>query len=131
MLSRLVFVAAIVLATPALAQLKLLMFQQEGCPWCARWNADVAPGYLKSSEGQEAPLERLDIHDPLPPGLTIARMPQFTPTFVLVQDGKEVGRIEGYPGADFFWGLLDQMLAKVAPPPAVATPVTPESPSKT
>jgi hypothetical protein len=29
---------------------------------------------------------------------------------VLVENGAEIGRIEGYPGEDFFWGLLKQML---------------------
>ena len=35
---------------------------------------------------------------------------RFTPTFVLVDDGREIGRIEGYPGEDFFWGLLERLL---------------------
>jgi hypothetical protein len=25
-------------------------------------------------------------------------------------EGQEAGRIEGYPGEDFFWGLLGRML---------------------
>ena len=37
-------------------------------------------------------------------------MPVFTPTFVLVREGRELARIEGYPGEDFFWGLLAAML---------------------
>ncbi len=34
----------------------------------------------------------------------------FTPTFVLVENGVELARIEGYPGEDFFWGLLGMIL---------------------
>ena len=113
-----VIAMAFLFAAPASAQVKLLMFQQEGCPWCARWNADIAPIYPKTAEGKEAPLERLDIHNPLPAGLALKGMPQFTPTFVLVQNGKELGRIEGYPGPDFFWAMLDQLLKKVAADPA-------------
>ena len=118
--------AAFLLAGPAPAQVKLLMFQQQGCPWCAKWNAAIAPIYPKTAEGKEAPLERLDIHNPLPAGLQIKGMPQFTPTFVLVQNGKELGRIEGYPGPDFFWPLLDGLLKKVVaePAPAPAAPKT-------
>ena len=117
--------AAILFAGPAPAQVKLLMFQQEGCPWCAKWNAAIAPIYPKTAEGKEAPLERLDIHNPLPVGLHIKGMPQFTPTFVLVQNGKELGRIQGYPGPDFFWGLLDELLKKVVAAPAA--PAVPKS----
>jgi len=36
----------------------------------------------------------------------------FTPTFVLMGDGVEVGRMEGYAGEDFFWGLLGRMLSQ-------------------
>ena len=39
----------------------------------------------------------------------------FTPTFAVVENGWEVGRIRGYPGDDFFWGLLGQILARLAP----------------
>ena len=29
---------------------------------------------------------------------------------VLMEDGKELGRIEGYPGEDFFWGLMKRLV---------------------
>lgn len=78
--------------------------------WCARWNAEIAPIYPKTAEGRAAPLERFDIHADEQPDIQFARRVHFTPTFVLVQDGVEVGRIEGYPGEDFFWGLLEMMM---------------------
>lgn len=103
--------------------LALVMFEQDGCPWCAKWNNDVAPGYAQSDEGRAAPLVRRDIHDPIPPGMTLASPPQFTPTFVLIKDGRELGRIQGYPGSDFFWAMLDELLAKAGTNPA-ETPKT-------
>jgi hypothetical protein len=44
--------------------------------------------------------------------MVFARALTFTPTFVLMVDGIEVSRIEGYPGEDFFWGLLERMLVQ-------------------
>ena len=35
---------------------------------------------------------------------------RYTPTFVVVEDGKEKARIEGYPGEFFFWGVLEKLL---------------------
>ncbi|KDB02970.1 regulatory protein SoxS [Defluviimonas sp. 20V17] len=98
----------------------MVMFEQQGCPYCAAWNRDVGPTYSKTKEGQAAPLYRRDIHDPIPSGMKLTSPPQFTPTFVLLEDGTEVGRIQGYPGADFFWALLDGLLkkTKAAPPKA-------------
>jgi hypothetical protein len=57
-------------------------------------------------------LQRIDIHAQVPDELVFQSKPRFTPTFILVVDGRETGRIEGYPGEDFFWGLLGQMLAQ-------------------
>lgn len=103
------------LTGPARAEMALLMFEEAGCVWCARWNAEVSPEYPITPEGLAAPLRRLDIHDPLPDDLTLTSRPRFTPTFVLVEDGTERGRIEGYPGEDFFWGLLARMIEQAAP----------------
>lgn len=38
---------------------------------------------------------------------------RYTPTFVVVDKGREVGRIEGFISDDSFWGLLDELAAKI------------------
>ena len=89
----------------------LVMVEEKGCVWCARWNDEIAHIYPKTTEGQAAPLRRMDIQAARPADLTFSRSLNFTPTFVLMVEGQEVSRIEGYPGEDFFWGLLEQMLS--------------------
>jgi hypothetical protein len=88
----------------------LVMVEEQGCMWCARWTAEIAPIYPKTAEGQAAPLRRIDANEPIPADLILKAAPHYTPTFILVDNGQEVPRIEGYPGEDFFWGLLDMML---------------------
>lgn len=100
-------------AFPAFAETRLMMVEEEGCSWCIRWNSDVGGEYALTQEGKTAPLWRQDISDPLPDGVTLTSQPQFTPTFILLVDGTEVNRIEGYPGEGFFWGLLEIMLASL------------------
>ena len=92
---------------------ELVMFEQAGCEWCERWEADVGVIYSKTEEGRQAPIRRIDIHTKVPDDLKHIRLERFTPTFVLIEDGVEIGRIRGYPGEDFFWGLLAQMLKKL------------------
>ena len=99
-------------AWPAAAA-ELLMFEEAGCGWCERWNEDIGGIYAITEEGKRAPLRRIDISDPLPEGVELKMRARFTPTFVLIEDGREVGRIEGYPGPDFFWPLLDRLLEKL------------------
>ena len=100
----------------AAAAAELVMLEQDYCDWCERWHEDVGVIYAKTAEGRRAPLRRVDIHSPLPEDLAHLKTGRFTPTFVLIDDGREVGRIRGYPGEDFFWGLLGQLLEKLSAP---------------
>ena len=104
--------AALCAALPA-AGAELVMVEQRGCAYCARWDAEIAPIWPKTAAGRYAPLRRIDLHRPVPQDLSLARRPVFTPTFILVDDGgTELARLEGYPGADFFWPLVEQMLER-------------------
>ena len=96
--------------TTASAEPFLVMVEQPGCIYCERWDAEIGPAYPKTDEGQFAPLIRADLRKGPPDGITYARRVLFTPTFVLIDDGQEQARIEGYPGEDFFWPLLTQLL---------------------
>ncbi len=104
--------ALCLLALPARAA-ELVMFDEPGCVWCAAWEREVGEVYPKTEEGREAPLRRVGLRDPRPEDLTFIKAVRFTPTFVLIEDGTEIGRIEGYPGDAFFWGLLGQMLDRL------------------
>ncbi|MHA6346592.1 hypothetical protein [Roseivivax sp. CAU 1761] len=100
----------------------LVMFEEDGCIWCARWNAEVGVAYPKTAEGRAAPLRREDIHQPIPDDLSLTSRPRLTPTFVLVRGGEEMSRIEGYPGEDFFWPMLARMLDAADIPTLDAVP---------
>jgi hypothetical protein len=104
-------VAAAGLGTSRAAE--LLMFEEPGCPWCVRWHREVGVGYPKSDEGNRAPLRRLHVSNARTSGVRLRSPVTATPTFVLVDGDVEIGRITGYPGADFFWGMLGQLLAKL------------------
>ena len=109
------FVAAFGHAAPSAAsELQLLMFDQAGCVYCEQWEAEIGPIYPVTDEAQVAPLTKIDIDADLPEGVVLRRPAAFTPTFVLLDDGQEVGRIEGYPGEDFFWFLLGELIDGVA-----------------
>jgi thioredoxin-related protein len=96
---------------------ELLMFDQAGCVYCQRWDRDVGSLYGKTSEAKSLPLRRVDIQSQKASGITLASPVRYTPTFVVVDNGREVGRITGYSNDDSFWGLLDALAAKLAPSP--------------
>jgi hypothetical protein len=116
-----------VASAAAVSAAELVMFEERGCPWCVRFDREIAPAYPRTEEGRRAPLRRIDISQARRSGLRLAAPVTVTPTFVLVEDGAEVGRITGYPGADFFWGMLGEVLARLGPgarpaPPPAARP---------
>jgi thioredoxin-related protein len=101
-------ITALFLAFPA-AAIELVMVEQEGCVYCEQWNEDIGGIYSKTTEGKFAPLRREDIFE-MPEDLEVARRVIYTPTFLIVDDGKELARLEGYPGPNFFWPLLGRLL---------------------
>jgi len=91
-----------------------VMLERHDCPYCRRWLRDVAPAWAASDLGRLAPLRRVDIgRDRLPADLAFLRGSVFTPTFVLVEDGREVGRIVGYQGEALFWQAAEALVAKL------------------
>jgi thioredoxin-related protein len=108
------FGAMLIIFTASGAQAaELVMFERAGCEWCAAFDRDIAPIYVKSEEGLRAPLRRVDVMQPLPPDLAFIEVERFTPLFVLVDHGREIGRIRGYPGPDSFWMQLSVLFDRL------------------
>ena len=117
---RSLFLGALTIAAVSLPQTavpaELVMLEEDGCWWCEKWDEEVGVVYHKTAEGRIAPLRRLNIHARLPEDLKFLSPGRYSPTFVLVDGGREIGRIRGYPGEDFFWGYLAQLIRKLHGP---------------
>lgn len=87
----------------------LVMVEDRGCQYCARWESEVGLSYIKSAEGKFAHLVRRNRKHPQVVALSNII---YSPTFVLLADGRELGRIVGYQGADLFWIELAPLVAK-------------------
>ncbi|MEM6740935.1 MAG: thioredoxin family protein [Pseudomonadota bacterium] len=93
----------------------LVMVDQPGCFYCIRWREEIGPAYPNTEFGAYAPLRNVQLRD-IPEDLSFERRVLFTPTFIVVDGaGVEVGRLEGYPGEDFFWPMLERVLAETTP----------------
>jgi len=100
---------------------ELVMFDSPACEWCEVWEEEVGIVYNKTEEACVAPIRRVSVYDERPDDLKSVRSVVFTPTFVLVDGGNEVGRILGYPGESHFWGLLEQMIGRIDTASVVST----------
>ena len=88
---KLAVIASLLLsAIPGLSAAELVMLEQDGCHWCEQWHEEIGQVYPKTRESKIAPLRKVNI-----------------------DNGKEVARLRGYPGDNFFWPLLEDMLRKL------------------
>ena len=88
---------------------ELLMVHEKYCSWCDAWENEIGPIYAKTAEGKFAPISKIELADSMNDNRIQERI-LYTPTFVLVENGHEIARIEGYPGEEFFWTLLEEVL---------------------
>ncbi|SMC35057.1 hypothetical protein SAMN06297251_101267 [Fulvimarina manganoxydans] len=114
-LMRPLWIALVLLVIPISARAaELLMFEQDGCPFCRKFDEEIAPDYPRSEAGQAAPLRRVNIFEDRRGGYDDLMPAVFTPTFVLVDDeGREVGRLEGYPGRRYFYPEIEPMIKRL------------------
>jgi hypothetical protein len=117
-MTRLIVLLAAVLvlvtgAADAADAAELIMFETDGCPFCIRWHKEIGPIYPKTPEGRVLPLRRARL-GALPPDLKRIKNLRYAPTFVAVECGRELGRIVGYQGEDFFWGELTVIIKSIS-----------------
>jgi protein-disulfide isomerase len=86
---------------------RLIMVETLACPYCIRWHSEIGPAYPASPEGKFAPLERFLLGAP---EIKDLKPVAFTPTFIVMRGNTETGRLVGYPGQDYFWDELREVL---------------------
>lgn len=111
--SAILALSLLVAGPPRALAAELVLFETPGCPWCKLWDAEVRTAYLHSREGQRAPLRRVDLSQVKTSGVAFQSPVIASPTFVLADNGREVGRITGYAGPDFFWAALEDLLKRL------------------
>jgi hypothetical protein len=104
------FLIAGTLALPAWSA-ELVMVNSRACFYCARFQREVGRTYDESEAGQIAPLRKIDRLRKWPQDLSAVTPAYYTPVFILVDDGREIGRFPGYLNSESFWSRLKPLLA--------------------
>lgn len=97
-------------ATPS-GRLQLIVMEAPGCIYCGVFRRDVLPSFAASERGKELSVRFLDVNDLERANLTLETSIDIVPTFVLVQDLREVGRIPGYVGPAAFFQSISHLLS--------------------
>lgn len=110
---RIALALCLVLLPAAVALSAELVFVEiRSCVHCIRFNKQMAGPYQASETGQKVPLRRVDLMQRWPADLKAVDRPPYTPVFILVEDGKELGRFNGYVNARQFNRELKRLMDK-------------------
>ncbi len=95
---------------------ELLYFFSPTCGYCRAFDEEVAAIYPRTDAGTIAPLRRIEVDpdtfQPLEQGLPFEA--GTVPTFILVDEGREIARLSGYSGDELFWMSMQRMLDLLA-----------------
>ena len=114
-MKRLIFVIVILLMTVPSYAYELLMFSNKQCSYCDNFLKEVKPGYGTTPYAEKLPLRVIETSGNPPKWFEDAFNAnnidaiEITPTFVIWDNsgtydrGKEIARLEGYPGKEIFY----------------------------
>jgi thioredoxin-related protein len=104
--------AVVDIETSALAEnrFELLVVEVGNCVYCGVFRRDVAPAYTASVRARNIPMRFVDLDAPDVDRLLLTAPIETVPTVLVVENGREVGRIAGYVGPQIFFHALNRLL---------------------
>ncbi len=96
---------------PKAGNMELVVLEAPGCTYCTLFRRDVLPSYEASPQSKDLPIRFVDINDEAADALGIDYPVDIVPTFVVLKNNKEVGRIPGYTGPEFFFHTINYLLS--------------------
>ena len=91
--------------------MELVVLEAPGCIYCGLFRRDVLPSYQASGRAKEMPIRFVDINDAAADALGLDSPVDIVPTFVVLKNNHEVGRIPGYTGPEFFFHTINHLLS--------------------
>lgn len=87
-------------------RVEMIVIEAKNCIYCKLFRRDVLPGFRSSKHADEVSIRFLDINELEDKSLQLQHEVQIVPTFVVVSDNREIGRIPGYIGpTDFYYAI--------------------------
>lgn len=92
--------------------LQIIVMEAPGCIYCSLFRRDVLPSYEASTRARTVPVRFLDVNDLEKAQLDLTAPVDIVPTFVVVKDKRELGRVPGYIGPETFFHALNHILGQ-------------------
>jgi thioredoxin-like negative regulator of GroEL len=96
-------------AAASVAQ-EIVVFEVENCTYCSAFRSQILPNYRQTPRSAELPIRFVDVNATGVDKMKLIAPIQMVPTVVMMKNGQEVDRIQGYTGPDMFHQLVTKML---------------------
>ena len=93
------------------ANVELIVVEASECIYCTVFRRDVLPSYQASEQARSVPVRFLDVNDRAVEQLGLDGPINIVPTFVVMKNNKEIGRIPGYVGPENFYHTINYLLS--------------------
>ena len=90
---------------------EVVVFEIGGCKYCTAFRDNLGARYLASTTNAVAPMRYVDVGRLEPGAFQLQSEITTVPTIVLLQDGREIDRVEGYPLSEMLFGMVKSRLA--------------------
>ncbi len=88
---------------PSSALQEIVVFEVPNCTYCDAFRQIVLPRYQRSKRAGDLPIRFVDLNDPAADQLKLSSAVTIVPTVVMMREGAEIGRINGYMGPEAFF----------------------------
>jgi len=92
------------------SNLQLVVLEVDGCIYCDVFRRRLLTAYQASKQGKKAPVRFVDINDPAIGDLGLSQPVGMVPTFIMLENNQEIGRIPGLMGQQDFFRAIDYIL---------------------
>jgi thioredoxin-related protein len=89
---------------------EIVVFEVDNCIYCPVFRRDVLPAFRQSPAATRLPIRFIDINDVAVKNLGLDGPLRMVPTVVVFHGNREVGRIDGYTGAQHFMAFVNSHL---------------------
>ena len=93
------------------SNIELVVMEAPGCIYCTVFRRDVLPAYQASERAKDVPIRFLDVNDAAVNALGLDEPVNIVPTFVVLKDNREVGRVPGYVGPEAFFHTINYLMS--------------------
>ena len=88
----------------------MLMITNKNCLYCIIWEKQIGKIYPKTDIAKKFPLQRIEVKNFINYKKYDLKKTNITPTFILIKNTKEKGRIKGYTNPEMFWWQVDEIM---------------------